>query len=96
MIKSNRGQLSIFMGITLIIVMSMLAFIINVGLFVKAKINLQNAADAAAFSGAATQARQLTNIGYVNWELINTYKEWMFKYLSLQFARFKNFWKTES
>jgi hypothetical protein len=79
-IKGNRGQLTIFMGITLIIMMGMLAFIINVGLFVKAKINLQNAVDAAAFSGAATQARQLTNIAYVNWELRNTFKEWMFKY----------------
>jgi Putative Flp pilus-assembly TadE/G-like len=71
------------MGITLILVMGMLAFIINVGLFVKAKINLQNAVDAAAFSGAATQARQLTNIAYVNWELRNTFKEWMFKYYVL-------------
>jgi len=82
-IKGNRGQLSIFMGITLILVMSMLAFIINVGLFVKAKINLQNSVDAAAFSGAAVQARQLTNIAYANWELRNTYKEWMFKYYIL-------------
>jgi Flp pilus assembly protein TadG len=82
-IKSNRGQLSIFMGITLILVMGMLAFIINIGLFVKAKINLQNAVDAAAFSGAATQARQLTNIANVNWEIRNTYKEWMFKYYVL-------------
>lgn len=71
------------MGITLILVMGMLAFIINVGLFVKAKINLQNAVDAAAFSGAATQARQLTNIAYANWEMRNTYKEWMFKYYVL-------------
>ena len=82
-IKSNRGQLSIFMGITLILVMGLLGFIINVGLFVKAKINLQNATDAAAFAGAATQARQLTNIAYMNWELHNTYKEWMFKYYVL-------------
>jgi hypothetical protein len=82
-IKSNRGQLSIFMGITLILVMGMLAFIINIGLFVKAKINLQNAVDAAAFSGAATQARQLSNIAYANWEMRNTYKEWMFKYYVL-------------
>jgi hypothetical protein len=79
-IKGNRGQLSIFMGITLILVMSMLAFIINVGLFVKAKINLQNSVDSAAYAGAAVQARQLTNIAYANWELRNTYKEWMFKY----------------
>lgn len=83
MIKGNRGQLSIFMGITLILVMGMLAFIVNVGLFVKAKINLQNATDAAAYAGAATQARQLTNIAYVNWEMRNTYKEWMFKYYVL-------------
>lgn len=82
-IKGNRGQLSIFMGITLILVMGMLAFIINIGLFVKAKINLQNAVDAAAFSGAATQARQLTNIAYLNWEMRNTFKEWMFKYYIL-------------
>ncbi len=81
--KSERGQLSIFMGITLILIMGMLAFIINVGLFVKAKINLQNAVDAAAFSGAATQSRQLTNIAYANWELRNVYKEWMFKYYVL-------------
>jgi hypothetical protein len=82
-IKGNRGQLSIFMGITLILVMGMLAFIINVGLFVKAKINLQNSVDAGAFAGAAVQARQLTNIAYANWELRNTYKEWMFKYYVL-------------
>lgn len=71
------------MGITLILVMVMLAFIINIGLFVKAKINLQNSVDAAAYAGAAVQARQLTNIAYANWELRNTYKEWMFKYYVL-------------
>lgn len=71
------------MGIALILVMGMLAFIINIGLFVKAKINLQNAVDAAAFAGAATQSRQLTNIANVNWEMRNTYKEWMFKYYIL-------------
>lgn len=61
------------------IIVTLLAFIINVGLFVKAKINLQNAVDAAAWAGAAVQARQLTNIGYLNWEMRNNYKEWMFK-----------------
>lgn len=61
----------------------MLAFVINVGLFVKAKINLQNSVDAAAYAGASVQARQLTNIAYANWEMRNTYKEWMFKYYVL-------------
>jgi len=67
----------------MLIMITLLAFIINVGLFVKAKINLQNSVDAAAFSGAAVQARQLTTIAHLNWELRNTYKEWLFKYYIL-------------
>lgn len=76
----EAGQLSIFLGMTTLVVTTFIAFVVNVGLFVKAKINLQNAVDSAAYAGAAVQARQLTNIGYVNWELRNTFKEWMFKY----------------
>ena len=78
--KSNRGQVSVFLGMSLLVIISLLAFVINVGLFVKAKINLQNAVDAAAYAGAAAQARQLTNIGYLNYELRNNYKEWLYKY----------------
>ena len=78
-----RGQVSIFLAITLLVVITFLAFVINIGLFVKAKINLQNAVDAAAWAGAAVQARQLTNIAWLNWEMRNTYKEWMFKYYVL-------------
>lgn len=78
-INNESGQLTIFLGLSMALVMTFLAFIINVGLFVKAKINLQNAVDAAAFAGASVQARQLTNISYVNWEMRNTYKEWVFK-----------------
>lgn len=82
-VRNKSGQLSIFLGIGLLIIITLLAFIINVGLFVKAKINLQNATDAAAWSGAAVQARQLSNIAYLNWELRNNFKEWMFKYYVL-------------
>lgn len=80
LIKDDKGQLSIFLGISLLVVITMLAFVVNVGLFVKAKINLQNAVDSAAYAGAAVQARQLSNIAYLNWEMRNNYKEWMFKY----------------
>ncbi len=79
-LPNHSGQLTIFLGITIVLIISMMAFIINVGLFVKAKINLQNSVDSAAWSGAAVQARQLTNIAYLNWELRNNYKEWMLKY----------------
>lgn len=80
---SERGQISIFFASSLIVLISIIAFIINIGLFVKAKINLQNAVDAAAYSGAAVQSRMLNKIGYLNWEMRNVFKEWMFKYYVL-------------
>lgn len=79
----QKGQISIFFSSTIIVMITFMAFIINIGMFVKAKINLQNATDAAAYAGASVQARQLTNIAYMNWEMRNVYKEWMFKYYVL-------------
>ncbi len=55
------------------------AFTVNVGMLVHAKINLQNAADAAAYAGAAVQARQLTSVAYLNYEIRRAVKE--FSYL---------------
>lgn len=80
---AQKGQMTIFFALTMILIISLMAFIVSVGIFVKAKINLQNAVDAAAWSGAAVQARQLTSISYLNWEMRNVYKEWMFKYYVL-------------
>lgn len=88
--KNQKGQVSIFFGVMIMVIISLTALIINVGLFVKAKINLQNAVDAAAFSGAAVQARQLTSIAYLNWEMRNVYKEWMFKYYVLGQTALRN------
>ncbi len=82
-IINSKGQISLFFATTLFVLLSFLAFIINIGIFVKVKINLQNATDAAAYAGASVQARQLTNISYLNWEMRNTYKEWLFKYYVL-------------
>ncbi|HLE10406.1 MAG TPA: Tad domain-containing protein [Bacteriovoracaceae bacterium] len=93
-LRSQRGQLSIFMATSTLVLIAFLAFVINVGLFVKAKINLQNAVDAAAWSGAAVQARQLTDIAYLNWELRNTYKEWMYKYYVLGQISMPKIWPT--
>jgi len=76
----EAGQVSIFLGMSLLTITGFIAFVVNVGLFVKAKINLQNSVDAAAFAGAAVQARQLTNMGHLNFEMRNNYKEWLLKY----------------
>ncbi len=81
--RNQRGQISLFFSASLIVLITIIAFVINIGLFVKAKINLQNSVDAAAYAGASVQARQLTKIAYLNWEMRNIYKEWMFKYYVL-------------
>jgi hypothetical protein len=78
--KNEQGQISIFFSASLVVMITIIAFVINIGLFVKAKINLQNATDAAAYAGASVQARQLTKIAYLNWEMRNIYKEWLYKY----------------
>ena len=77
---SQRGQISIFFSASIVVLISIVAFVINVGLFVKAKINLQNSTDASAYAGAAVQARQLSKIAYLNWEMRNIYKEFLYKY----------------
>ncbi len=59
------------------------AFVINTGMLVNAKINLQNAADLAAYAGAATQARQLNTISYLNYEMRRQYKKFLFRYYVL-------------
>lgn len=79
-LRNERGQTSLFMALFIFTMILMFAFTTNVGMLVHAKINLQNAADAAAYAGAAVQARQLTSAAYLNWEMRRALKEFMFYY----------------
>jgi hypothetical protein len=91
--QNENGQITIFFASSLIILITVLAFVVNIGLFVKAKINLQNATDASAYAGASVQSQQLTRIAYLNWEMRNVFKEWMYKYYvlgNLNVGYFKN------
>ncbi len=56
------------------------AFVVNTGMLVNARINLQNAADMAAYAGAAVQARQLTQASFLNYEMRRSYKKFLFRY----------------
>jgi hypothetical protein len=56
------------------------AFVVNTGMLVNAKINLQNAADLAAYSGASVQARTLNQISFLNYEMRRQYKKFLFRY----------------
>lgn len=77
--ESEKGQISIMIGVMMTTFIFFLAFVINTGMLVNAKINLQNAADLAAYAGAATQARQLTQISYINYEMRRQWKKFLFR-----------------
>ncbi len=78
--RNEKGQISIFIGSMLLTFFLFLAFVVNTGMIVNAKINLQNAADLAAYAGASVQARQLNDIGYLNYEMRRVYKKFLFRY----------------
>ncbi len=56
------------------------SFVINTGVLITAKISVQAAADAAAYAGAATQARQLNAISYLNYDMRRQYKKFVYRY----------------
>ena len=78
--KKQHGQITIMTAIMMTTFFLFFAFVINTGMLVNAKINLQNAADMAAYSGAAVQARQLTLLSYFNYEMRRQYKKFLFRY----------------
>src|SRR5918998_775691 len=77
--KSQSGQISVMVGVMMMTFILFFAFVINTGMLVNAKINLQNAADLAAYAGAAVQARQLTYISYLNYEMRRQWKKFLFR-----------------
>ena len=84
------------MGVMILTFLFFFCFVVNVGMLVNAKINLQNAADLAAFSGAATQGRQLTQISYLNYEMRRQYKKFLFRYYVIGNVAQRNFPRTPS
>lgn len=78
--KGQKGQVSILIGTMMLTFVLFFSFVINTGMLVNAKINLQNAADLAAYAGASVQARQLTDISYLNYEMRRQFKKFLFRY----------------
>ncbi len=83
--------MSLVVGLMLTTFLFLFGFVISIGMLVNAKINLQNAADLAAYAGAATQARQLTHISYLNYEMRRQYKKFLYRYYVVGTNAFKDF-----
>jgi hypothetical protein len=82
-IKKQNGQVAIFVAIVFQILFVFFAMVINVGLLVHHKINLQNSVDLAAYYGAMKQAEALNLIGHVNYQIRQSFKLLTFRYRHL-------------
>jgi hypothetical protein len=69
------GQIAILFALVFTFMFVLFAFVVDFGNLVNAKINLQIAADAAAYSGAAWEARILNQIGQLNYRIRQDLKE---------------------
>lgn len=86
MLRSNRsladrkGQVAIFIALIFQVLFLFFAMVINVGLLVHHKVNLQNSADLAAYYGAMKQAELLNAIGHINYQIRQSYKLLTWRY----------------
>jgi len=71
----ERGQVAILFALVFTFLFVLFAFVVDFGHLVNNKINLQIAADSAAYAGAAWQARALNKIAALNYRLRQDLKE---------------------
>lgn len=81
--NSNSGQISIFAALIFQVLFVFFAMMVNVGLLVHHKINLQNSVDLAAYYAAGKQAEMLNAVSHMNYQLHQSFKLLMFRYHQL-------------
>src|SRR6202789_1370807 len=84
--NGQRGQASILIAIIFQVLFIFFAMVVNVGLLVHDKINLQNSVDLAAYYGAMKQAEVLNAIAHVNYQIRQSWKLLNFRYRGIGMA----------
>jgi hypothetical protein len=81
--RNQKGQVAIFIALIFQVLFLFFAMIINVGLLVHHKINLQNSVDLAAYYGAMKQAEMMNAVGHVNYQIRQSWKllSWRYRHL---------------
>lgn len=78
--KNQKGQVAIFVALIFQVLFVFFAVLINVGLLVHHKINLQHSTDLAAYYGAMKQAENLNAIAHVNFQIRQAWKLLTWRY----------------
>lgn len=81
--KSKRGQIVVFMVLIFQMLFVFIAMMVNIGLVVHDKINLQNSVDFAAIYGAQRQAEILNALAHINYQIRQSYKLLAWRYFIL-------------
>ena len=76
----ETGQMTVFVALIFQVLFVFFAMVINIGLIVHDKINLQNAVDLGAYYGASRQAEILNEIAHVNYQMRQDYKLLTWRY----------------
>lgn len=82
-INNRKGQVALFIALAFQILFVFFAMVINVGLLVHHKINLQNSVDLAAYYGAMKQAENLNAIAHINYQIRQSWKLLSWRYRML-------------
>ncbi|MGZ3773560.1 MAG: TadE/TadG family type IV pilus assembly protein [Pseudobdellovibrionaceae bacterium] len=81
--RNRKGQIAIFIALAFQILFLFFAMVINVGLLVHHKINLQNSVDLAAYYGAMRQAENMNAIAHINYQIRQSWKLLAWRYRML-------------
>lgn len=82
----NKGQVAIFVALIFQVLFVFFTMVVNVGLLVHHKINLQNSVDLAAYYGAMKQAQVLNGLAHVNYQIRQSWKLATFRYRQIGMA----------
>jgi hypothetical protein len=72
--SQTKGQVSLFLVFLFQVLFVFFAMVVNVGLLVYYKINLQNSVDLAAYYAAMKQSEMLNTIGHINYQIRQSWK----------------------
>lgn len=81
--KNEKGQVALFIALAFQILFLFFAMVINVGLLVHHKINLQNSVDLAAYYGASKQAEDMNVVAHTNYQIRQSWKLLAWRYRML-------------
>lgn len=81
--ENQKGQVALFVALIFQVLFLFFAMVINVGLLVHHKINLQNSVDLAAYYGAMKQAEGMNTIAHVNYQIRQSWKLLAWRYRML-------------